>query len=127
MDRDWAKLEPAFRAAGLHFQPGVTIQAYGWDDIPADLTDCLITYTGTKNQPLVAWYEPAFDPSVFLGAVRFTSFLAHRNYVQPGRTAVETVRAYQRDYNRTAIAKIDEDGRGGFKTWKSAGIVVVPA
>lgn len=122
MERDWAKLRAAFTAAQLHYNPGVTIQAYGWDDIAADLTDCLLTYTGTLGQPLVAWWEPSTDPRVFLAAVRFVLFLQARGFVQRGRAAADTVRAYQTDYNRTAQVQIDTDGRGGYKTWASAGI-----
>lgn len=125
MERDWALLKEPFKKAGLHYNPGITVQTYFWEDTPSDLMHCLITYNGERGQPVIGWCD-YFPSATFLACVRGLKFLKERGYVIVGRPAGVAVKMYQLDYNRSAPAgkRIDTDGRCGIKTLGSMGIVI---
>ena len=123
MNRDWARLAAPFRRAGLHYNPGVTIQGYGWDDTISDLAHCVLKYCGQLGQPLVVWCD-WFPSPVMVAVFKAYLFLLARGYIRAGSTPEEMVRAYQLDFNRTAQVLIDTDGRMGIKTMLSMGIKV---
>lgn len=121
MDRDWKKLEGPFKAAGLPFDLGVTIQGYGWGDALSDLVHQVLDACATKNQELIVWcdYEPSRE---IVAAVKALSFLRARGFTTLGHSADRIVRAFQLSYNQSAVKPLDVDGACGPKTLAAMGI-----
>lgn len=123
MAKDWATLEAPFKQAGLHYAPGVTIQGYGWDDVPADLAHCMLDTVVTKQQPLIVWCH--WMPShLVLQMSRVVRFLVERGFALPGLPAAEIVKRFQIDYNLTARVKLKVDGQLGMNTALAAGFKI---
>jgi len=128
MARDWSKLEAPFKRAGLHYAPGVTIQGYGWDDMPWNLVDCLLQTCITDGQPVIVWcdYDATYGyvaPSpVVVACIKALAFLRARGFAPLGRTPGDVVRAYQADYNRTAARPVAVDGKCGPGTLATMGL-----
>jgi hypothetical protein len=127
MERDWALLKEPFAKAGLHYYPGITLQTYLWDDVPADLMHALITYNVQRSQPVIGWAD-YYPSATFLACVRGVKFLKQHGFAIAGRRATDAVKTYQVEYNRTAPMnrKIDMDGACGVKTLGSMGIIIAP-
>lgn len=122
MAKDRAECEPVWKRAGLNWKPGVTIQGYGWDDIPHHCLDAMLTEV-LAGRPIMVWCD--WQPSpVVLACANAVHFLRDRGYLQPGRTARDVIRAYQVDYNRTASGAtvLTADGYGGAKTLLTMGL-----
>lgn len=124
MDRDWAVIQPALAAAGLARDLGITIQTYGYEDITTRLMHCLLTYAGERNQPVIAWVDPAHSTDHFDTCVLAYYTLRQRGFSQPGISAHDAVLAFQRDYNKTAKTKLTEDGACGDETLGALGVLV---
>ncbi len=123
MERDWNLIAPAFKRVGLYYNPGITLQAYGWDDCISDLMHCLISFNGEKQQPVIMWCDWYPSP-VVIACVRGLEFLKANGYVITGRDAVTAVKLYQSAFNKHAPmnAQLDADGACGEKTLASMGI-----
>lgn len=125
MERDWLSIKAAFEKANLFYNPGITLQAYGHDDIPAALMHVLMTYNGERAQPVIGWAE--YYPSrLFIICAQAMLFLKARGYCLPGVPAIEEGKRYQRDFNKTAPVngRLDEDGALGLKSLKSMGFML---
>lgn len=124
MAKDRAKIEPVFKRAGLNWKPGVTIQAYGWDDMPWNCLDAIINECAFLR-PVFAWCDWEPSPVVY-GCAKAFLFLRARGFVQPGRSGVDTIRLYQTDWNKTAAEndKVIVDGKGGKSTLETMGIFI---
>ncbi len=125
MERDWALLQAPFKAAGLTYNPGVTLQAYGWEDCLSSLMHCLISFNCEKMQPVILW-SSWYPSAPVIAAVRGIEFLKARGYTGPDRDAATTVKLYQSAYNKLAPQnkQIDSDGACGEKTLASMGIFI---
>ena len=119
MDREWATITPALRAAGLERPLRVTLQGYRWK--LHELVDALLTRCVLPQVPLVMWSEPFPDQGA-LQAIRAVTFLKREGYV--ASVARRTVLAFQVDYNRQApeTKRLAEDGWWGPATHAAAGL-----
>lgn len=121
MDREWAQVAPALRAAGLERPLRCTLQAYRWklhEQVHALLDRCV-----RPAEPLILWCDPWPDATT-LAALDFVSTLVREGFAGPGVDAREAVRAWQRDYNARAPEsdRIAEDGWGGVESALAAGV-----
>ncbi len=119
MDRDWNAIAPALAAAGLTRDLGVTLQGYGWDDIPSSLTHALLTES-CGGRPVIVWSEP-FPDVLVMDAIRFVHWCEHEGFAAVGVDPVVAGRLAQEALVR-AGAVIDVDGACGAKTiaaWKA--------
>lgn len=123
MDRDWKSFHDNCTRLGrsnLVRPLGITIQGYGWDDIPWTLVRVLLKYLGTH--PVVVWCEPFPSPMVE-SALRFVTFLRVRGFIQrSGPDPKSIVRAFQQSYNSTSPKNpLTVDGAAGEATLRAAG------
>lgn len=120
MNRDWDKIAPAMRAAGLERDLGVTIQGYGWGDRIFDLVDCLLREIVTKGIEIVIWCDGLPDLTT-RKAMLVVSRLIEEGYAQPGLDPRTIVSAYQREYNTRTGRKytLSVDGLAGEQTYLS--------
>lgn len=123
MERDWTEVQSQLALVGLDRPLGVTIQAYGWDDIPYALVSCLLEWASLRRSTVFAWSDPYPSP-MFLVCLSAWQFLDSHGFVARGTTARDIVRAYQHEYNATAPEnkKIDEDGSCGLATMATMGL-----
>ena len=123
MDREWAGITPALRAAGLERPLRCTLQAYGWK--LHELVHALLERCVAPSAPLVMWCDP-WPEAAALAAVEFVSMLVREGFAVPGADAREAVRAWQRAYNAcaTEARRIAEDGWAGEESALAAGVAL---
>lgn len=118
MDSSWAPVQRALALDGLDRPLAVTLQCYGWDDIPADLCDAMLRYGACAAQVVIGWYNPGKDCALWRRYTRFVHALVDGGLAAPGYDPVEVVKSYQRMHNATpgALPLLAVDGRAGLKT-----------
>lgn len=114
MDREWATITPALRAAGLERPLRVTIQAYRWR--LNEQVHCLLDRGVRPDVPVVMWAEPMPD-ATSEQAIRAVKFLVASGYARPGIDATEAVKAFQR-----TRSTLTADGQWGPLTHAAAGL-----
>ena len=89
----------------------LTIEGYGWDDVPWDCVTCLLA-----NDSVIVWCDP-FPTETFTKAVRSVGALAALGFTGPGAvTAFQT----QAQANGTYAGAID--GKCGPETMAALGV-----
>lgn len=119
MERDWRTVKPAMQAAGLDRPLGVTLQAYGWDDVPSDLVNAILAET-CAGRPVIFWCDPFPEPLVIL-AIRFATWCKREGIATVGADPVAVARAAQEALNR-AGGQLSVDGLIGnasLAAWES--------
>lgn len=112
----WATMERRWRAAGMPIRPrSRTIQGYGWQDIPADLVDCLLVHAAAA--PVIVWCDP-FPAPDFLRGLQAVDALRE----QGGYTGPNAVLDFQRWSNANDFLPLKEDNRCGEKTLAALGV-----
>ena len=106
----WATLE-ASRLAACPRPTMLTIEGYGWDDVPWDCVDCLLT-----NEAVIVWCDP-FPTPTLLNAVRAARALARRGFAGP-----DAVRAFQADAKHSEAFDGAIDGKYGPITMRALGV-----
>ncbi len=122
MARDRAECKPVWERAGLNWKPGVTIQGYGWDDMPWNCLDAIINECA-NSRPIIIWCD--WEPSaVVFACVKAFLFLRTRGYIVPGRSGLDTLKVYQSDYNTLAREhdRLEVDGKGGRASLLTMGV-----
>jgi hypothetical protein len=113
MDREWATITPALRAACLERPLRVTIQGYRWK--LHEQVHCLLDRCVSPAVPLVMWAEPWPDETA-LRALRAMQWLQREGYARPGVSADTAIKAAQ-----TAL-RVTADGDWGPATHAAAGL-----
>jgi hypothetical protein len=118
---DWQSLERGILADTLR-QRLVTIEQYGYADIPADGCEIVV-----RHPTVIAWGEPWADAS-FVLMLQVRQFLVVRGFIDPAwSNANDAILRFQQDYNKTAATKISEDGRAGMsETIPAMGLKLEP-
>lgn len=114
----WATVQQALERVGLARPLGATVQAYNW--VPHHATDALLRYGLGRSLPVICWWEESLHDEAWWQMLALERFLARAGFATAGCDPREAVRAFQREHNRTAHAKITEDGWGGAATAKAA-------
>ena len=129
MDRDWKQFHDNCIKKGRQnlVRPlGITIQGYGWDDIPWVLVNVLLKYLIQNNQPVVIWCD-AFPTPVVVSALRFVAFLRANGFAINSTDPRSIVRKFQTSYNAThPKTPLKVDGAGGEVSMRAAGCWVIP-
>lgn len=118
MDREWATITPALRAAGLERPLRVTIQGYRWK--LHEQVHCLLDRCVRPAHPLMMWAEPWPD-AVALRALRALQWLRREGFAREGVSALDAVRDAQTELNRRG-ARLDVDGAFGDASYAAAGL-----
>ena len=129
MDSDWRPVDRALRASGIEVPMGVTLQGRGHDEKPHHLAHAIIRYGYAIDMPVVFWQEfgKTDKPDAVLDAILAgLKVLDARGFLPIGCDPREAVRAWQRDYNRTAPQnrKIGVDGWFGRECLRVLGLLV---
>ena len=122
MDREWAIVQPALARAGLAQPLRVTLQGYRWK--LHEMVHALLDRHVRPAEAIVIWCDPWPD-AVCLRAIAMVQFLVRAGFAGRGVDAREAVRAFQREFNKTApvAKKLTEDGWAGAGTCGAAGVV----
>ena len=118
MDREWATITPALRAAGLERPLRVTVQGYRWP--LHHLVDCLLNRCVTPRVPLMMWAEP-FPDAVAIQAIRAVQWLQREGFAFEGFMGDAAVGLAQRELNQRG-AKLVVDGWFGAASYAAAGL-----
>lgn len=104
---EWTKCETErLEPKGLVIPRGITIQGYGWDDIPADCVRCLGSFRSAR-----IWCEP-FPSETVMMCMRAVEWFITHGY----DTSKIGVARFQKE------AKLAIDGDCGFDTMRAMGI-----
>jgi hypothetical protein len=102
MDRDWGRITPALRSAGLERTLALTIQGYGWR--LHDLVHCILREIATRKNEIIIWCDALPDETT-LQALRIVSALLKGGFVVEGASPEDIVRRFQEAYNASDVKK----------------------
>lgn len=120
MERDWSVADRVLAAAGLARPLYVTLQGYGWDDVPHHLAHALLTYQVQLQQPVVMYCEPT-PKLATVAVIRGVNALVSRGFAGSGVDPRYAVRAFQLDANDHG-AKLAVDGWLGVASLRWMGL-----
>jgi hypothetical protein len=118
----YATLGPLFRAQWAALETSrlqacprptlLTIEGYGWDDVPWDCVSCLLA-----NPSVIVWCDP-FPTATVKRAVRSVAALA-----SSGFSGADAVRAFQEDARARGTYEGAIDGKCGPETMRALGVL----